>query len=81
MGFVELDSELLKSVKKETGVNYQNVGVFVPLDSVSPMLQDLLCEIDRLKEKLGDEVEQRKNYYKPKSHMEIEGVPESGPID
>jgi len=77
MGYVEIDERLLKGIKDLTITNYEEKGNFVPIESIEPMLEDLMCEIDRLKEKLEDEVEQREEYYKPKSKYELTGMKES----
>ena len=81
MGYVEIDERLLNEISDLTSTNYQNKGCYLPAESVEPMLEDLLHEIDYYKEQLEDEVEQRREYYRPLSHRELEGVPSVGPID
>lgn len=77
MGYVELDERLLEDIKKLTITNYKEKGNFVPIENIEPMLEDLMCEINSLKEKLEDETEQRREYYKPKSEYELVGMKES----
>lgn len=81
MGYVEVDEKILEKIHRITITNYENKGCFLPAESVQPMLEDLLYEIESLEEKLHDEVEQRESYYRPLSHRELEGVPSVGPID
>ena len=78
--YVELKEEVIKDVEEVLGERFHRKGNLVPIAEINDTLRDLLIEIDKKQEDLDDEIEQRKNYYKPKSHMEIEGVPERGPI-
>lgn len=55
MGFVEIDENTLKQVKQITLTNYENIGVFVPIDAIQPMIEDLLHEIERLEEQLENQ--------------------------
>lgn len=71
--FMKYEEKYIKEIETITGVNYGCRGDLIPMDSIIPMLEDLLCEIDRLNEKLEDEIEQREEYYKPKSQYEILG--------
>lgn len=66
MGYIQIDEEILKSVERETGTTCKKIGNLISLEDVEPLLEDLLNEIDRLKEQLEDEVEQRENYYVPR---------------
>ena len=43
----------------------------IPLEEIEGTIEDLLCEIDRLKEQLEDEKEQRENYYRPLTQREL----------
>lgn len=71
MGYIELDEEILKSVERETGVTCKKIGNLISLEDVEPLFEDLLYEIDRLKEQLEDEKEQRENYYRPLTQREL----------
>ena len=68
--------DLIKEVNKETGTTYEINGEFLDYENIEPMIEDLLNEISILKEQLEDEIEQRDNYYKPKSEYEIIGMRE-----
>lgn len=74
--FMKYEAEKIEAIEAITGVNYGCLGDLIPIDSIIPMLEDLLCEIDRLKEELEDEKEQRENYYKPISKYEEIGMSE-----
>ena len=63
--------ELIKEVNKETGTTYEMKGEFLDFENIEPMIEDLLNEISRLKEKLEDEIEQRENYYRPLTKREL----------
>ena len=63
--------ELIKEVNKETGTTYEINGKFLDYENIEPMIEDLLNEISRLKEELEDEIEQRKNYYRPLTQREL----------
>lgn len=65
------NSELIKEVNKETGTTYEMKGEFLNYENIEPMIEDLLNEISRLKEQLEDEIEQRKNYYRPLTKREL----------
>lgn len=53
-----LDLERMKKVSEITGVDYEITGKFVPVDSLSAALFDLLCEynnkVDELEELKSD---------------------------
>ncbi len=72
------DSELEKinEISKITRTDYELSGNFIPVESLMSVIEDLLIEIDRSKEELEDEVEQRENYYKPISKYEEVGMSE-----
>lgn len=74
--FIQIDEEVIKKVEKVTMERFNKVGNLIPAEEVEGAFEDLLCEIDRLKEELEDEQEQRAMYFKPKSVYEINGVRE-----
>lgn len=74
--FMKYEAEKIKEIEAITGTNYECKGDLIPMDSIIPMIEDLLTEIDRSKEKLEDEIEQRENYYKPISKYEEVGMSE-----
>lgn len=74
--FIQIDEEVIKKVEEVTFEKFHKVGNLIPAEEVEGAFEDLLCEIDRLKEELEDEQEQRAMYFKPKSVYEINGVRE-----
>ena len=73
MGYMELNEKIIKEIEEITFERFHKIGNLVPLDEIESTLEDLLTEIDRLKEELEDEIEQREEYYKPKSERELLG--------
>ena len=63
--------DLIKEVNKKTGTTYEINGEFLNYENIEPMIEDLLNEISRLKERLEDEKEQRENYYRPLTQREL----------
>lgn len=72
--YLEIDEDLYKKISKITITNYEKKGDFVPADSIVPMLEDLLNEIDRLEEKIKDIEKDREDNYKPISSSEMYGI-------
>lgn len=52
--YLKVDSDLIKKIEKITMTDYDCAYDLVPSESIVPMLQDLLIEIDRLEEKYKD---------------------------
>lgn len=52
--YIKIDSDLYKKIQAITMTDYDAIGDFIPSESIIPMLEDLLCEIDRLEEKYED---------------------------
>ena len=75
--FMKYESEKIEEIQAITDVDYDCKGDLIPMDSIISMLEDLVCAYhkmeDELKEKLEDEIEERKEYWKPKSQYEILG--------
>lgn len=71
MGYIELDEKIIKEVEEVTFEKFHKIGNLIPLEDIEGTLEDLLCEIDRLKEQLEDEKEQRENYYRPLTQREL----------
>ena len=78
--FMKYESEKIEEIEKITGVNYDCKGDLIPMDSILPMIKDLVYEYhklkDELEEKLRDEIEQREMYYEPISKMKLAGMRE-----
>lgn len=77
MGYVEIDEKIIEEVEKVLGEKFERKGNLLKLEDIEDTLKDLLIEIDRKQEQLEDEIEQREEYYKPKSEYEIIGMKES----
>lgn len=71
MGYIELDEKIIKEVEEVTFEKFHKIGNLIPLEEIEGTIENLLCEIDRLKEKLEDEIEQRENYYRPLTQKEL----------
>lgn len=48
----------------------------VSIDELVALIEEQQSEIDNLKEKYKNEIEQRENFYKPKTSYEVYGVSE-----
>lgn len=71
MGYIELDEKIIKEVEEVTFEKFHKIGNLIPLEEIEGTIENLLCEIDRLKEQLEDEKEQRENYYRPLTQREL----------
>ena len=71
MGYIELDEKIIKEVEEVTFEKFHKIGNLIPLEEIEGTIEDLLCEIDILKEQLEDEKEQRENYYRPLTQREL----------
>ena len=71
MGYIELDEKIIKEIEEVTFEKFHKIGNLIPLEEIEGTIENLLCEIDRLKEKLEDEIEQRENYYRPLTQREL----------
>lgn len=71
MGYIELDEKIIKEVEEVTFEKFHKIGNLIPLEEIEGTIEDLLCEIDRLKEQLENEKEQRENYYRPLTQREL----------
>ena len=61
--YIKIDSELYKKIQSITITDYDAIGDFIPSESIIPMLEDLLCEIERQEERYEDlERNLRDNY-------------------
>lgn len=73
----------LEKVSKITGVEYdikwfnaENIDGYIEQDDLFAMLQDLLCEYDRLKEEMEDQENYYKSNWKPIAPSEMYGIGE-----
>lgn len=54
-GYLKLDDEMISRIEKETIIDYERKGNFIPIENIKPMLEDLLIIIDELREKNEEE--------------------------
>ena len=52
--YYKIDEELYNKIKEITGMDYEKYGDFINAEEITNILKDLICEIDSLKEKLGE---------------------------
>ena len=74
--FMKYETEKIKEIEAITGTNYECKGDLIPMDSLLPMIEDLVCKYHSKVEELEDEIEQRENYYKPITKYEEVGMSE-----
>lgn len=76
--YMKYEAEKIEEIQAITDVDYDCKGDLIPMDSIIPMLEDLVYEYhkmkDELEEKLADEIEQREEYYEPISKMRLAGM-------
>lgn len=78
--YMKYEAEKIEEIQAITDVDYDCKGDLIPMDSIIPMIEDLVHEYhkmkDDLEERLEDEIEQRENYYEPISKMRLAGMSE-----
>ena len=72
--FLKLEDEMLKRIQDITLTDYEAKLGYVPAESVTEMIADLLLEIDRLEERITDIEKDREDNYKPFTTEELYGV-------
>lgn len=70
------DAELMQRVIKITGMDYEMLGDFIPVESLLHSIEDLMCEVERLEEKIEDLEQDIEDNYKPVSYAEQVGYSE-----
>lgn len=75
--FVKIDEELYKKIQQITFTDYNAIGNLIPVDSIEPMLEDLLCEIEHQEERYEDLEQNVRDNYRQLSPAEIYGIDES----
>lgn len=76
MFYEKLDKEeveLVKDIAKLTMTDYEISGDFIPADSWKILAKDLLLVVDRLKEKLEDCEQDKKDNYIPRPMSDYTG--------
>ena len=61
MGYIELDEKIIKEVEEVTFEKFHKIGNLIPLEEIEGTIEDLLCEIDRLKESFKKISQKRKD--------------------
>lgn len=69
--YLKIDSDLYNRICKATMFSYEKVGDFIQEDSILGMLDDLLDEIDHLKEEKENLERDIEDNYKPISASEM----------
>ena len=52
--YYKIEEELYNRIKEITGTDYNKYGDFIDAEAITDIIKDLICEIDSLKEKLGE---------------------------
>lgn len=52
--YYKIEEELYNKIKEITGMDYNKEGDFISESTLFDILKDLICEIDTLKERLGE---------------------------
>lgn len=74
--YIELKEELIKEIERIKMEKLEKKGDLILAEDIEGIIEDLICEIHRLNEKVEDEIEQRENYCKPKTEYENLGMSE-----
>ena len=72
--YIQLNEDLYKKIQSITMVDYEAKGDFIPSESIEPMLEDLIYEIDRLQEKYEDLEQDLQDNYRAITPAEMYGV-------
>jgi len=72
--YIKLNEDLYNKIKNITFTDYEALGDFIPSESIEPMLEDLLLEIDRLQEKYEDLERDLQDNYRAITPAEMYGV-------
>ena len=52
--YYKIEEELYNKIKEITGSDYNKYGDFIDAEAITNILKDLICEIECLKERLGE---------------------------
>ena len=74
--YLKFDEDLYNKIVAITTTDYEKYGEFVPSKSILPMIQDLVHEIDVLKEKQEEFEQDVEDNYRPISYGEQIGFNE-----
>lgn len=71
--YLELKQDLIDKIEEITCTDYERKGDYIPAENIENMIKDLLCEIDRLSEKIEDMENDIRDNYRPISNEEMYG--------
>lgn len=71
--YLELKQDLIDKIEEITFTDYERKGDYIPAENIENMIKDLLCEIDRLNEKIEDMENDIRDNYRPISNEEMYG--------
>lgn len=72
--YLEIDEDLKTKIKKITGIDYDFKGNYLPSESITSIIEDLISEIDKLEEKYSDLEQDLEDNYRPISVSEQVGI-------
>ena len=72
--YIQLNEDLYKKIQSITMTDYEAKGDFIPSESIEPMLEDLISEIDRLQEKYEDLEQNINDNYRAIIPAEMYGI-------
>lgn len=71
--YLELDKKIIDKIEEIICTDYERKGDYIPAENIDSMIYDLLCEIDRLNEKIEDMENDIRDNYRPISNEEMYG--------
>ena len=71
--YLELDKKIIDKIEEITCTDYKRKGDYIHAENIDSMIYDLLCEIDRLNEKIEDMENDIRDNYRPISNEEMYG--------
>jgi hypothetical protein len=72
--YLEIDEDLKTKIEKITGIDYDFKGNYLPSESITSIIEDLISEIDKLEEKYSDLEQDLEDNYRPISVSEQVGI-------
>lgn len=67
----EEEQRIIDDVKKRTITDYEQIGEFIPVDSFISIIEDLMCEIERLEERYEDSENDKESNYRHLTPAEL----------
>ena len=71
--FLKIDEDKLKEIEKLTMTDYEAKLGYIPAENIEAIIDDLLCEIHNLQEKISDMEEDIEENYRPIKPHEMNG--------